>query len=125
MSAPALEWLPPPGHVLCRVGAVPEGQAETLEFRQGHLRHEIFVLHHDGRFVAYVNACPNTGTPLDWQAGRFLSRDRTLIQCATHGARFRVSDGFCVRGPCAGKSLTPVPIALHDGVVVLAAGDAA
>jgi nitrite reductase/ring-hydroxylating ferredoxin subunit len=36
-----------------------------------------------------------------------------------HGARFRIADGYCVFGPCLGKSLAAVPVAVVDGMVVL------
>ena len=60
------------------------------------------------RVFGYLNACPHTGGPLDWVPGRFLNAEGDLIQCSTHGALFRIEDGYCVWGPCAGASLTPV-----------------
>ena len=67
--------------------------------------------------VAYVNACPHIGTPLDWVPDRFLSRDGTRIICATHGAEFRINDGFCTRGPCVGASLEPLLITINEGTL--------
>ena len=55
---------------------------------------------------AYLNSCPHRGIPLNWQPDMFLDEDSELIHCSSHGARFRVGDGFCVSGPCAGQSLT-------------------
>jgi nitrite reductase/ring-hydroxylating ferredoxin subunit len=65
----------------------------------------------------YVNACPHLGVPLDWLPGKFMSADGRHIVCATHGAEFRPEDGFCLRGPCRGDSLTAVPCEVRDGVV--------
>lgn len=47
---------------------------------------------------------------MDWVHGRFLDEDQRLIQCSTHGALFRIGDGYCVGGPCAGDRLTPVKL---------------
>ena len=57
---------------------------------------------------------PDGGSlPLDETDGRYFV-------CATHGARFRLEDGRCVDGPCAGAALTPIEIELRDGLVRLA-----
>ena len=115
------DWLPPPGHVLCRADRIVDGEAEIFEFRRDWERYEIFVLRRGEALVAYRNDCPHTGGPLDWM-GRFLTRDKTLIRCAGHGAKFRIEDGVCVKGPCAGQSLVAVPIAIADGDIVLTDG---
>jgi nitrite reductase/ring-hydroxylating ferredoxin subunit len=67
----------------------------------------------------YRNACPHTGAPLDWQPDRFLDAGGELIQCATHGALFRIDDGACLWGPCAGQSLTPLSLVVREGMVLL------
>ncbi|MEE8263379.1 MAG: Rieske (2Fe-2S) protein, partial [Gammaproteobacteria bacterium] len=41
-----------------------------------------------------------------WVPDQFLDETGNLLQCATHGALFRIEDGFCVAGPCTGASLT-------------------
>ena len=83
----------------------PDGRLLYLAVRRGV---QVFV---------YVNACPHTGMPLDFKPGQFLNADRTLIQCSTHGAEFRIEDGFCVSGPCEGQSLTPVASEIRRGRV--------
>jgi nitrite reductase/ring-hydroxylating ferredoxin subunit len=70
-----------------------------------------------------MNSCPHTGGPLDWVPDQFLSLDRNYIQCATHNALFRFSDGYCVSGTCAGDQLTSVPVAIDDGEVVIVHSD--
>ncbi|MDZ4350653.1 MAG: Rieske 2Fe-2S domain-containing protein [Xanthomonadaceae bacterium] len=69
--------------------------------------------------AAFLNVCPHAGRRLDWAPGRFLFEQGELI-CAAHGARFRPTTGACVGGPCRGASLTPVAVAVQDGVVFLA-----
>jgi nitrite reductase/ring-hydroxylating ferredoxin subunit len=113
------DWLPPVGHFLCRADRIGDGEAEIFEFRRDWQRYEIFVLRHGEAFVAYHNDCPHTGGPLDWM-GRFLTRDKTLIRCAGHGAKFRIENGLCIKGPCAGTSLAAVSIAVVAGDIVLA-----
>jgi nitrite reductase/ring-hydroxylating ferredoxin subunit len=74
---------------------------------------------------AYVNRCPHAGHALDLLPGRFLTADGGLIVCASHGALFEKATGYCVAGPCAGRSLTPVALEVRSGYVLLgAAADA-
>jgi nitrite reductase/ring-hydroxylating ferredoxin subunit len=64
-----------------------------------------FVLRQGESLYGYVNSCPHTGVALNWQPGQFLDITGELIQCAMHGALFRIEDGVCLRGPCVGRSL--------------------
>jgi len=108
---------PPPGRVLCRLDDIECGASRVFEFFEGQARFEMFVHRTRDTVVAYVNRCPHAGTPLDWRPGVFLDATGSEFQCATHGARFRIADGLCVHGPCAGKWLTPVRIRIADGVL--------
>ena len=120
---------PAPGTELCRVADLAPGSAKVIAFGSGSERHEIFVVRPpaeaatppgfagaDG-LVAYLNDCPHAHAPLDWTPGQFLDADRKHLLCTMHGALFRVHDGLCIEGPCPGRSLTPVPIVVTDGVV--------
>jgi nitrite reductase/ring-hydroxylating ferredoxin subunit len=118
----ALAGAPPPGTVLCRAEAIVDGGARVFTFGKGTARFEMFVLRRGETLVAFVNACPHAGLPLDLIPGHFYSRDQRHLLCANHGARFRVDDGFCVAGPCAGKSLVPVEVEVAGGDVVLGGG---
>lgn len=95
---------------LCAFGDLesPGSARFDPEPRPGH--HGLCLVRAGSRVFGYVNSCPHTGGPLDWQPGRFLSAEGDLIQCSTHGALFRIEDGYCVFGPCAGASLTPVEL---------------
>ena len=106
------------GRVLCRADEIPEGGGRGFVFGGGADQRRIFVARHKGALYAYRNACPHVGTPLDWKPNGFFDPSGTLLQCATHGAQFRVEDGFCVAGPCAGKRLVPVPVMLSGDYVV-------
>lgn len=52
----------------------------------------------------FVNSCPHNGARLD--ALSPLSTEGDYLVCSVHGALFDAS-GLCVKGPCAGRSLTP------------------
>lgn len=74
-----------------------------------------FVVRKAGRLFAYRNRCPHTGAPLEWQPHQFLDLDNGFIQCAMHGALFRIGTGQCVRGPCVNQSLQTLPLRVVDG----------
>ena len=95
-----------------------EGQCKTFRIPDGVYEKEIFVVFKCNEFFAYENSCPHTGAPLDWMPDQFLNLDKTHIQCSTHHALFRVNDGFCVSGPCAGKSLKRIAINADRGANV-------
>lgn len=108
-----------PGRFLCRLADLPECGA-SVWLGDGALRRGVIVLPHDGRILAYANACPHRGTPLDMLPGRFLDRGGNHFLCATHGALFRLADGLCVHGPCAGATLSPIATMTRDGDLHLA-----
>ncbi len=107
--------------ILCRLDEIAAPGSKSFSLGSGTERLEIFVVRDAaGEARAYVNSCPHTGGPLDWVEHQFLSLDKRLILCATHGALFRIADGHCVHGPCAGKRLATLAIAVVDGAIALA-----
>jgi naringenin degradation protein FdeD len=105
---------------LCRDAEVDEGKGRGFRFGAGTERVALFVVRKGGALYAYRNACPHVGTPLDWLEDRFFDRSGRHLLCGTHGARFRPEDGLCVAGPCRGKRLEAVPVAVEDGAIVVA-----
>ena len=105
--------------LLCDLAELPDGGSRgfSVSTEKGFL--DIFLVHRNARLSAYLNSCPHTGAPLDWVPDQFLNLEGDLIQCATHNALFRIGDGICVAGPCAGQSLTPVPVKVVDGSIYL------
>jgi nitrite reductase/ring-hydroxylating ferredoxin subunit len=104
---------------LCRADEIAEGKGRGFRFGAGTEQIAVFVIRHAGLLRGYANSCPHIGTPLDWTADRFFDRDGQHLLCGTHGALFRPADGFCVRGPCAGRSLAAAPLAVADGELYL------
>lgn len=103
--------------LLCRLDDIPDGEGRGFEPDDGG--DGILVVRRGDRAYGYVNSCPHAASPLDWVENQFMSLDKSHILCATHGAEFRVEDGYCVLGPCRGKSLASVAVSVRDGEVIL------
>ncbi len=104
--------------VLLKADGFADGECKTIRLPDGVYEKEFFVVFKDNEFFAYENSCPHTGAPLDWMPDQFLNLDKTHIQCSTHHALFRINDGFCVSGPCTGKSLKRLKISVQQGNVL-------
>ena len=76
-----------------------------------------FVVRRGDAVFAYQNFCAHVGHPLNWMPDRFLTKDLTAIMCASHGALYEIDTGLCFAGPCLGKELIKVELAVRDGVV--------
>lgn len=74
---------------------------------------------HGNDYVGYVNACPHDGVWLNIGSGDFFTQDRAFLKCGRHGATFEIDSGLCIDGPCNGKSLQPIALAVVDGEVCL------
>ncbi|HUC65591.1 MAG TPA: Rieske 2Fe-2S domain-containing protein [Stellaceae bacterium] len=104
---------------LCRVEEIPDGGGRGFRFGSGPDLAAVFVVKRAGALYAYVNSCPHLGTPLDFLPDRFFDRDGRHLLCSTHGARFRIDDGYCVDGPCAGRRLRAALIRVEAGDILL------
>lgn len=113
------------GQALCRLADIADGQARGFTIGTGPARRDILVARRGRQVFAYLNSCPHAGSPLDWTPDRFMDAEGRHLLCATHGALFRVEDGYCVAGPCSGEALLPVAVECRgdDVVVVEGAGD--
>ena len=104
---------------LCAVNDVPENGSNGFIIETDKGRFGAMIIRQktevDDAFFVYVNSCPHIGSPLDLQPGRFLNQDGTHIICTTHGALFRIDDGYCVSGPCAGANLMALDAMQRDG----------
>lgn len=101
--------------IICHTDDVAEGEAKSFIIGEGKSRRDIVIVRRHGAFHAYVNSCPHQGMPLETFPDKFLDEDGSLFVCSTHGARFRVEDGFCTSGPCEGQSLTALRVRVERG----------
>jgi nitrite reductase/ring-hydroxylating ferredoxin subunit len=120
MTAMTYQNVPDAGVFLCRLEDIPNPGGREFVFGDPPTPFEMFVVRKGSEVWGYFNSCPHTGSPLNWTPGNFLDPSRTLIQCATHGAQFNLDDGACVSGPCPGSRLTPVPVVVNDGNILIA-----
>ncbi len=93
----------------------------TKSFEITHLGQTIegILLHRDGKWYGYRNACPHTGVNLNWLPDQFFDLRQRYLQCSMHGAQFEPVTGYCVRGPCVGESLIALPIRVERQKVYL------
>lgn len=78
-----------------------------------------FVVRFQGKPYAYVNQCAHVSVELDWNEGEFFTPQRDFLICATHGAHYRPDNGFCVMGPCKGKSLKPIKVIEQNHKIII------
>lgn len=106
---------------ICRTTELPEGAVRGFAVpASGGAGLRTLVTRRGGALYAYVNRCPHTGVGLDWIPDRFLDAEGRHLQCATHGALFRIEDGFCIFGPCAGERLEALSVRERDGWIEIA-----
>lgn len=109
---------PPPGTRLCALAEIPDSGSKGFTFRGGEALFLGFVVRRGEAVAGFVDRCPHAGMPLAMAPDRYLTREKDLILCSTHGALFRVGDGVCVGGPCAGQALRAWGVKVEDGAVV-------
>lgn len=78
-----------------------------------------FVVRYNGRPHGYQNSCAHVPVELDWQQGEFFDLTGHYLICATHGAHYDPGTGYCVMGPCKGKSLQRLEVKECDGNIYL------
>ncbi|MBX3445493.1 MAG: Rieske (2Fe-2S) protein [Parvibaculaceae bacterium] len=108
------------GPEICALDDLDDPGARGFTLDEGKSRRDIFLVRKEGAVFAYLNRCPHANQKLDARPGRFLTQDETQIICGGHAALFRIEDGLCTSGPCAGQRLEPIVVEVADGVVRLA-----
>jgi len=107
------------GRVLCRLADLPADGCREFRLGGGDWPLRGFVLRVGEELRAYVNRCAHLQYPLNCRPNEFLSHDGRMIICCVHGALFEKLSGYCVAGPCAGQSLTSLPLRIESGYVLL------
>ena len=104
---------------LCKLDDIADPGSRAFAVGEGDWPLRGFLVRRGAEVFAYENSCPHAGHPLDWRPHEFLTHDRTLIQCASHGALFEIESGTCVAGPCNGRGLRPLRVVVEKGCVYL------
>ena len=106
--------------VVCRLSELDTHGVRGFTIGGGDWPLRGFVVRAGKELRAYVNRCPHAGHPLNLLPDRFLTPDGALLLCSSHGALFEKLTGYCMAGPCAGRSLTPLALTVRSGFVMLA-----
>ena len=103
---------------VCREEELAEGVVRTAQLgrdQEGRPIQALLLRDESGTIVAYRNLCQHLPVPLDGGTGKLLSEDGMHLICGTHGATYRVHDGYCVEGPCEGMALVPLTVRVAGG----------
>jgi len=104
------------GLILARLGDVPDPGAIVTD--AGGV--SLILTRRGGAVRAFINRCTHADYPLQRADGRVLVQEGRYLVCGAHGASYTLDDGACAGGPCNGKDLSQVAIALRDGVIITA-----
>ena len=109
----------PVAYAICSMSDIPSQKARGFYLmrvnEEGKEEPLPLVVIRWGRQVfGYVNKCPHDGVKLDWERDQFLCPNGIRLMCGKHGALFELGTGQCLEGPCKGKSLQSVPMAVID-----------
>ena len=96
-------------------------KSEGIRFELAELgeRTTGFVVRFEGVPQAFVNRCAHVPVELDWNHGDFFDTSQSFIICATHGAHYDPQTGYCVMGPCKGKSLQKIAVSEMNNQIMI------
>jgi nitrite reductase/ring-hydroxylating ferredoxin subunit len=108
---------------VCRLDDLQDGQSRGFDPWESGCD-TVFLVRRGDVLRAWRDRCPHDGVSrLPWRRHAYLNAARDRIVCFAHGAQFEIDSGVCTLGPCLGRSLTPMAVAVIDGLVSI--GDAA
>ena len=112
---------PPPGTALMPLDQLPDGVCVAWQPTQPLRAAGLLLLRSGTDVTGFINLCPHFALPLNSPGSGVLMAGPAAVMCVHHCAVFRCSDGLCIDGPAAGRSLAAVPLAIVDGMVHVAA----
>lgn len=106
-------------YAICSMSDIPSQKARgfhllAIDENGAEKPWPIIVVRWGRQVFGYVNKCPHDGVNLDWERNQFLDPNGIRLMCGKHGAIFELGTGICVEGPCKGRGLTPVNLAVID-----------
>lgn len=106
-------------YAICSMSDIPSQKARgfqlvTLDENGDEKPWSIVVVRWGKQVFGYVNRCPHDNVNLDWERNQFFDPNGIRLMCGKHGAIFELGTGVCLEGPCKGRSLIPVPLAVID-----------
>ena len=100
---------------LFHIDDIPDNDSRGFDY-QGQ---SLIAVRKGNQLYLYHNQCPHLGLPLEWQEHQFLTPDKTMIQCSSHGALFDIESGQCISGPCSKQYLRPIKFTVKDSLIFL------
>ena len=107
---------------VCRADELTAGVVRTARLghdEDGRPIEALLLRDESGVVVAYRNLCQHLPVPLDGGTGELLSDDAMHLVCGTHGASYRLNDGYCFEGPCEGMALQALAVRVDAGEVYI------
>lgn len=106
-------------YVICSMSDIPSQRARGFELSRvaedgSEQPFKIVVVRWGRQVFGYENICPHDKVNLDWERNQFLDPNGIRLMCGKHGALFELGTGTCIEGPCKGKGLRPVQLAVID-----------
>jgi nitrite reductase/ring-hydroxylating ferredoxin subunit len=106
-------------YAICSMSDIPSQKARGFQLmiveEDGTARPwHIVVVRWGKQVFGYLNKCPHDGVNLDWERNQFFDPNGIRLMCGKHGAMFELGTGMCVDGPCKGRSLQPVAVAVIE-----------
>ena len=100
-----------------RLDELDDPGCREFEIGDGDWPFRGFVVRKGDEVYAYQNVCVHVGHPLNWKPDRFLTKHKSALICASHGATYEIETGYCYAGPGNGRSLRKVDVGVRDGIV--------
>ena len=88
--------------MLCSLAELEETGSRGFAVGEGDWPLRGFLVKTATGVAAFVNYCPHAGHPLNFRPHKFLTSDRNLILCSSHGALFARDNGSVHRRPVRG-----------------------